>query len=325
MADLDAVLRTIITERLGSDLISAAPLDGGYSGAALYRARVRRFDTEQDVVVKFNPPPLHGPPSISPDDTTGRIYSDRAWSIGHVHALLRARGLPTYDLLAYEPPTGDMPYYWVVMSALEGVSVREHLHYGDGPDLEGLHRAADDALGAMHAIKRAYDGPVDLEAPYQQDWAGAFFGELERLLGQALAVDNPALCGQEARLRAFVETHRQGWVAAREYVLSHFDGLQAMAAHDGRRWVITGHLDLEDFGFTDARWPLAGYELGVEDVDRRRRVPGAFWEGYRAHKADDPSFEAVRQVFKLFYLLDWCQMGYEPAGRAILDLVTGAW
>ncbi|MGH2352234.1 MAG: hypothetical protein ACRDJN_11550, partial [Chloroflexota bacterium] len=177
-------------------------------------------------------------------------------------------------------------------------------------------------------------------APYHLSWTEAFFQSLEYRLQRALATGNAAVCGSEGQLRAFAEAHQRRWVPPREYVLSHFDGLQGMAKHDGRRWVFTGHVDLEDVSFTDARFPLAGYELGVEGRERRRRVPTTFWDGYHAHKAADPSYEAVRDVFKLYYLLEWFPMAYDPRWSdgpadmarsirrfesAIVDLVTGVW
>src|SRR5439155_15837963 len=101
-------------------------------------------------------------------------------------------------------------------------------------------------------------------------------------------------CCHEREIWTFIDGHRQRWVLPRGYALSHPDGLQGHARHDGARWHFNGHLDLEDYAFTDARFPLAGYELGAAGP-----VPPVFWEGYRAYKDVDPSYEVTRDLFKL--------------------------
>jgi hypothetical protein len=79
--------------------------------------------------------------------------------------------------------------------------------------------------------------------------------------------------------------------------------------------VLTGHIDLEDMAFMDARLPLAGYELEYESLERRRQVPPEFWAGYRRHKEVAPTYEATREVFKLFYLLAWTRAFYSTHWR----------
>jgi hypothetical protein len=120
-------------------------------------------------------------------------------------------------------------------------------------------------------------------------------------------VGDSTFCQHEREIRTFIDAHRRSWVPAGEFVLSHPDGLQGHAVHDGTKWRFVGHLDLEDVSFTDARFPLAGYELGAAGP-----VPTAFWEGYRAHKAIDASYESVRDLFTLYYLLDWFWIIFDP-------------
>jgi hypothetical protein len=155
-----------------------------------------------------------------------------------------------------------------------------------------------------------------------------------------LAAGLGLLAGSEEVLRAFVDDQRRRWVPAREYVLSHVDGIQALvirttgaagaAGATGAtgatgtdpcsRWELSGHVDLEDMAFMDARLPLAGCELECGGPERRRRVPPDFWAGYRRHKEVDPSYAATRNLFQLYYLLAWTRALYnadhrDPAAR----------
>jgi hypothetical protein len=52
---------------------------------------------------------------------------------------------------------------------------------------------------------------------------------------------------------------------------------------------------------------LAGYELGATGP-----VLPAFTEGYCTFKTIDPSHETVRDLFKLYYLLDWFWIVFDP-------------
>ena len=233
-----------------------------------------------------------------------RIYGARSWSLEPVHAGLRRRGIPTYDLLGWGFPTGEVPFFWVAMSHLPGRPVQG----SDGaPDPEDLQRACGEALGTLHAITRPFDGFVDQTEPYRLTWSDAFFQSLENALRRALAHRDPTFGEHEAEIRAFVDRHRRDWSPPDRYSLSHPDGLQGFAEFAGGCWLFTGHLDLEDFTFTDPRFPLAGYELTAA-----RPVSAAFWDGYRTARAVDPSYEAVRDLFKLYYLLDWFWIVYDP-------------
>jgi hypothetical protein len=162
------------------------------------------------------------------------------------------------------------------------------------------------------------------------DWGTAFFRGLDASLdgalqrahayearrGRPVRPDDGSLAGGEALLRSFVAEHRRRWVPPREYVLSHIDGIQAVVDRDtgdtgdGTRWVLRGHVDLEDFAFIDARMALAGYELEYEGQERRRRVPPEFWAGYRRHKQVDPTYEATRELFWFSTLLAWSRLPY---------------
>lgn len=334
-------MRIVVSHKLGGRLISAVPVGGGGSNSGMWRVRALlgggsagRCDTgeEREVIVKLSK--ARGS-RVTDDLDQARVFVARSHNLQPVHALLGAHGLPTYDLLAFQFPSPEVPYFWTVMSALEGQPIGEWLDLPCGEEHASRHHFAGDALGRVHAITRRHDGWVDRTTPYLVDWGTAFFRALETNLygrlrqareyeerrGRAVRPGDGSLAGSEELLRAFVDGHRRRWVPAREYVLSHVDGIQAHVSrgtedtkHGGRagragqvgavaEWVLTGHVDLEDFAFMDARLPLAGYELDCEGLERRRSVPPEFWEGYRRHREVDPSHADTRELFQLFFLI----------------------
>jgi hypothetical protein len=330
----DAV-RRIVVGRLGGAVVAVASLAGGYSGGSLFRVRARLADGERDVAVKLGR--VKGLPDVPDGDALRRVYGARSWSHAPTHALLRARGLPVYDRLGEDFPTADVPYFWVAMSLLEGVDVRGHGE-PDPAEYARFHACCGEALGALHAVTRAHDGPVDRATPFRTSWTDSFFASLDEELRKGVALGSAVLAEHEPPLRRWIEERRGRWVEPSRYSLSQMDGLQGIARRDGGGWAFRGHVDLEDFSYMDSRFPLAGCELGAEGVRGRKPIPASFYEGYRSRSPIDPSFAEARDVFKLYYLLSWLYIPYDaryhrsPAEQrrsidhhegAILTLVRG--
>jgi hypothetical protein len=217
--------RAVVSQKLGGRLISAVALGGGWNGAGVYRVRAAlggERGQEQEVIVKVWP--VHGSP-VADEHAPTRSYA-RSRNLRPVHTLLRAHGLPTYELLACEFPSAEVPYFWVAMSALEGRPLDEWLGRTTGRDLAALHHLAGEALGRVHAITRPYDGWVDQPIPSRVDWGAAFFRGLETSLdgalerarayeerrGRPVRPGDGSLAGGDALLRAFVAAHRLRWV-----------------------------------------------------------------------------------------------------------------
>jgi hypothetical protein len=304
------LIEWIVERHLGGEVVSAEPVTGGYSGARVHRVRARLPGGERELVLKTaraKDEPERG------DEQ--RIYGTHPGSLGAVHALLRARGLPTYDLLGWGMPSDELPLFWAAMSALGGVSVRDRR---DGLDAEGFHRTCGAALGALHAVTRGYDGVVDLAKPHARDWDEAFFGSFERAVERELGARG--MDDLAARVQAFAERRRRDWAKAGRYALSHVDGLQGHAARSDAGWRYLGHVDLEDVVFLDARFALAGYELGAGGP-----APPAFWDAYREFAAVDQSYAEVSDVMTLYFLVSWLwiESGREQIVGAIRRVLHG--
>jgi hypothetical protein len=296
--DWPVAVERIIREKLGGEALAVEAVAGGHSGAGVWRVWARLAGGERELVVK-----TAAVEEAEEGSDEGRVYGTHPASLGAVHALLRARGLPTYELLGWGMPSTGVPAFWAAMSRLGGVSVRGHR--GE-PDAESFQRACGEALGAVHAVARAYDGAIDLAGPHATAWHEAFFAAFEGMVEREVV--GRGLGELAGAVRAFVERARREWVTPERYALSHVDGLQGHAEHGGDGWRFLGHVDLEDYVFLDARFALAGYELGAGG-----RAPAAFWEGYRALAAVDGSYEAARGVMQAFFLVNWLWL---EGGRA---------
>jgi Phosphotransferase enzyme family len=312
-ATRDEAARRIVTERLLGSVRSLGPLPGGYSGGSVYRVRARLGGGERDLAVKLGR--VKGAPEVADGDATARVYGARSWSHAPTHALLRARGLPVYDVLGEAFPTADLPFFWVAMSWLEGVDVRGH-DETDAEERASFFRCCGEALGALHAVTRAHDGPADRATPYRTGWTDSFFASLEAETQKGLALGSAVLREHERALRGWVEARRRSWAEPSRYSLSQMDGLQGIARRGPRGWVYRGHVDLEDYSFMDARFPLAGFELAAEGIRGLKPVPQAFYAGYRSRCPIEPSFPRARDVFKLYYLLSWLYIPYDSGYHA---------
>lgn len=304
------VVRRIVRQELGGSVRSVSAVGSGYSGGTVCLARLGRPGAADDtVVIKLIK--AAGVPASPDTDLEARIYGRAGSDLRTVHALLESRGLPTYELLAHGEPSDGIPCPWLVMSVLPGVRVRGH---AGEPAGDGFYRMCGEALGAVHSVTRAVDGPAERAAPFAISWTDAFFQALERSLQALMARAGAVVARHEREVRAFIDERRRRWVPPREYMLSHLDGLQGHAVFERGSWAFTGHVDIEDFGFTDSRFPLAGFEKGAAGP-----VTLAFWDSYHAWRPPDPTYEEARQVFQLFYTLEWSWMDFSPRYNATAE------
>ena len=207
--------------------------------------------------------------------------------------------------------------FFQVMSKLEEYSIREHLVLDDYSYKENLQKLAGTEFGKLHLIKRSYDGWADQKVPYLTDWKDAFFLALTNRFYHL--VENSYLSKQMAKtLEIFIENKKKEWTNPKEYVFSHVDGLQGMVEYKNNKWVFNGHIDLEDYRFTDQRFVLAGFEIGANYSTSN--VSDNFWEGYYEYKKVDSSYDNLKNLFKLFYFMSWIQMINENTNSSSTSL-----
>lgn len=298
-----AVVAQVVAHHLDGEALSVEPLEGGWSGAGVYRVMANLAEGQRELVVKLTDM------GDALENDESRVYGTHPASVSAVHALLRSRGLPTYELLGAGIASAAEHVHWVAMSLLDGVPV--HGHRPD-QDPRGFQEMCGDVLGAIHEVTRTYDGEVDLATPYPSSWHDAFFDAFGRVVSRQL--DKPGLADLGRRARRFAETRLQEWQPATAYSLSHVDGLQGHAVHSSVGWRFVGHVDLEDVVFLDARFALAGYELAHGGV-----AAAPFWEAYTSHTAVAPSYEADRAMLQLYLLIDW--LWIEASRESLLAVI----
>jgi Ser/Thr protein kinase RdoA (MazF antagonist) len=273
----------VVQVATGEMASNVAVLTGGQVG------RVYRVDTPSGpLVVKFVT--ASDEPAFADEPPDNRVYGARWSNLGPAHEALTAGGFRTPVLYA----TGDLD--------AEGLryAVMEYLD-GDADDHSAAWFATvGRALGQVHGVTRIYQGWVGLEAPLADDWAAAFGKSLRNrlreagpLLGRDLHEAIAARAGEQLR-------HLQD---PPTFVLSHTDGFQGVLRRSGDGWACVGHIDIEDFQFTDQRFVLAGFELSHALAGRS--VPPDFWDAYLEAVDLAPGYRRIRDLFQTYYLLVW--------------------
>lgn len=250
------------------------------------------------------------PADLTEEDVGERVYGGRWIEFEPALHAMQAANLPLPDIHA-TGYTDDGSKYFILMDYVEGESVREFMTEAD--DDKNLHLAIGSTFGNLHNITRDYQGWVSMDSPYETSWGEAFFSALQSQIDQI--EENSYLPADTiAKLRSFVESRKDTWIEPSEFVLSHLDGFQGIAAKQSDDWSVDSIVDIEDHQFTDQRFVLCGHELAMETEGKK--LPDSFWEGYRYRKEVDPTFEQHKSLFKLYYLSVWlCVFKDESIGE----------
>jgi|SRR3989344_264451 len=299
----DVYLDKIITLKVpGGKFLKSRSVNGGHTGF-VYEVDVKLNLKIYKFIVKLSK--IIGAWSLKEERPEQRVYGGRSRSFENVYKLLINNKIPTFKLLSYGLPTKEVPYFYQVLSRLEGFSIREHLTLSNCANKNNLLKLSGTELGKLHLITRSYDGWVGQKKPYTIKWKDSFLKALDIRLHHFLKSNYLSL-QQKQELIFFIKEKKRKWTNPKEYVLSHVDGLQGMAEYRNKKWIFSGHIDLEDYRFTDQRFVLAGLEIGsnysIKDA------PRDFWEGYLKFKKVDRSFHVLKDLFKLFYFMSWIQM-----------------
>lgn len=185
------------------------------------------------------------------------------------------------------------------MERLPGKDVQAIRKYLSGMAQAHLDAIVGQYLGAIHCITRAYDGWADLPTPHSLRWRDAFFTALHTILERSCI--HPGINQRRQQLVQTFNRYAAAWIDPSRFVLSHGDGLQAMLVPTATSWSLTGVIDIEDHYFTDQRFALAVYEVGMGHTP----LGDSFWVAYQQHTILDSTYPQFRPLFQLYVLLDW--------------------
>ncbi len=294
-------INKIVNLKTDGKFLSSVRILGGHSGY-VYSINVKLNSKINKYIVKLSN--IIGSKSLKNEKNEQRVYGGHSKSLVNVYRLLKKNGLKTFILISHSRSNKEIPYYYQLISKLNGFSVREHLVLNNIKKKE-LFELAGVEFGKLHLTTRNYDGWVDKGTPYKKSWKESFFLALDLRL--KYLTENKYFNDKDSqKLLSFIEYKRSKWVSPKEYVFSHVDGLQGMVEYKKNKWVFNGHIDLEDYRFTDQRFVLAGFEIGANYSTKE--APVSFWKGYLKFKKIDKSYSELKDLFKIFYFMSWVHM-----------------
>jgi aminoglycoside phosphotransferase (APT) family kinase protein len=287
------LIQRIVKIYLGATTEVIVDRSPGYSGSFVYAVDVVSPTRQLPCIVKLIPD--------WPDDqqVTNRVYGSHAASFRAAYALLQQHAIPLPQLYTALTPQPDLPFYCYIMERLPGEDVQAIRGHLSGTSQAHLDAIVGQYLGAIHSITRAYDGWVDLPGPHSLQWRDAFFTALHTILDRACI--HPVINQRRQQLVQTFDRYAAAWIDPSRFVLSHGDGLQAMLVPNATSWILTGVIDIEDHCFTDQRFALAVYELGMGHAPLR----DSFWEAYQQQTTLDSTYMQFQPLFQLYVLLDW--------------------
>jgi|GEM_PF-3550105 len=297
----DVYLIKIVNLKIGGKFLNSKRILGGHSGY-VYIINVKLNSKINKYIVKLSN--IIGSKSLKNEKNEQRVYGGHSKSLVSVYKLFKKNNLKTFILKSHSMPGKEIPYYYQLISKLNGFSIREHLVLNN-INKKGLFELAGTEFGKLHLITRNYDGWVDQTTPYKRSWKESFFLALD--LRSKYLTENKYFNDKDSKqLFSFIENKKNKWVSPKEYVFSHVDGLQGMVEYKKNDWVFNGHIDLEDYRFTDQRFVLAGFEIGANYSTKE--APVSFWKGYLKFKKIDKSYNEIKDLFKVFYFMSWIHM-----------------
>ena len=301
MSKHDIYINKIIKLKIGGNLLKSKRILGGHSGY-VYKINVKLNSNINEYIVKLSN--IIGSKSLRNEKNEQRVYGGHSKSLANVYKLLKKNNLKTFTLISHSLPNKEIPYFYQLISKLNGFSIREHLVLNDINKKE-LFELAGIEFAKLHLITRNYDGWVEQDTPYETNWEESFFSALNLRL--KYLTENKYFNDKDSKsLISFVENKKRKWTHPKEYVFSHVDGLQGMVEYKKNSWIFNGHIDLEDYRFTDQRFVLAGFEIGANYSTKE--APTSFWSGYLKFKKIDRSYNELKDLFKVFYFMSWVHM-----------------
>lgn len=301
MNEHNIYINKIVNFKIGGKFLNSQRILGGHSGC-VYTINVKLNSKINKYIIKLSN--IIGSKSLKSEKNEQRVYGGHSKSLVGVYNLLKKNNLKTFTLISHSSPSKEIPYFYQLISKLNGFSIREHLVINKINKKE-LFELAGIEFAKLHLITRGYDGWIEQKTPYEISWKESFFSALDLRL--KYLTDNKYFNEKDLKkLTHFIKSKKEKWTTPKKYVFSHVDGLQSMVEYKKNNWIFNGHIDLEDYRFTDQRFVLAGFEIGANYSTKEANVN--FWNGYLKLKKVDDSYEQLKDLFKVFYFMSWVHM-----------------
>lgn len=282
---MEKIIKNIAKKECAGEVVGLKNLSLGWSGSSVYVAEIKNNEVVERVIIKTGSSEPEVPFKDEPDNR--RVYGGRFSNLEPAYRLMIEHNIRVPKLLA-KGTEGNLPY--VTMEFLEG-------------DTQVPELIVADELGKLHRITRNYQGCVSMERPYAKSWKDAFFSAIRAQLETASNVST-ALTNILPQANHFLDQMESEWEDPSRFVLSHTDGFQGIAKQTNGVYEFMGVIDLEDHQFTDQRFVLAGYEL-LSELWMKKTVSQQFWDIYKKYAQIEPTHGNFRNLFQLYYLLDW--------------------
>jgi hypothetical protein len=301
MNEHNIYINKIVNFKIGGKFLNSQRILGGHSGY-VYMINVKLNSKINKYIIKLSN--IIGSKSLKSEKNEQRVYGGHSKSLVGVYNLLKKNNLKTFSLISHSSPSKEIPYFYQLISKLNGFSIREHLVINKINKKE-LFELAGIEFAKLHLVTRNYDGWIEQDTPYKTSWKESFFSALDLRL--KYLIENKYFNDKDLKnLISFIKNKKRKWTSPKEYVFSHVDGLQGMVEYQKNSWIFNGHIDLEDYRFTDQRFVLAGFEIGANYSTKE--APISFWGGYLKFKKIDKSYNELKDLFKVLYFMSWIHM-----------------
>ncbi len=279
---------SLIKQIFPGKVVSARSVGLGYGGNVFV---VKLHGDEKERVVKFVA--NHKEPVIGKESTTERVYGSRWDNFSPSYELLRKRGL-LIPRLFHVGLTKNGKFHFVIMEYLKHENVPRNN--------ESVQILIARALSNLHQIKRRYQGWVHQKKPYRQAWKEAFMDSLKKHLHETQRhhLFEKTL---QSTIQQFIHQKELILDEPRSFSFSHLDGFQGMMAKTAKGYAFAGFVDIEDYQFTDQRFALAGVELSY--LMNNSHLLDVFWREYQKRVIIPQTYERLKGLFQVYYLLVW--------------------
>jgi fructosamine-3-kinase len=282
---MEVMIEKLFRKHLNLSIAETETLTGGQVGR-VFRVRT----AAKDYVIKFVETYKELP--FNEELVDDRVYGSRWSNLVPTYELLMIKNIPTPTLYASGTLTENQLNY-AIFDFLSG----------DTPDYSpAWFSCLGNEMAFLHAVTRPYQGWVSMNEPYRESWEDAFRKSLQsQMIGAKEFIHSDAYTA----ILNYIDRTLLKFESPDNFVLSHTDGIQAVF-EKVEGWRMKGVIDVEDYQFTDQRFALAGVEL-INALEGHLLLE-SFWQSYAKITPVEESYEDVKVLFQIYYLLVWIRV-----------------